>query len=156
MLKIIIVTIGFLVVTGQVSTAQTPEEQPPVTTESNERVLEALLRNAEHGDVGAQFSLGWRHASGRGAPQDYAKAAHWYRKAAEQGNSAAQFDLGRVYYRGRGFTQDDVLAHMWFDLSASAGDNRARSRRDIVARRMTQGKIVRAQRLAREWTADRQ
>ena len=133
-----------------------PEEQPPVTTESNERVLEALLRNAEHGDVGASS----RSAGGMPAVEvrrkDYAKAAHWYRKAAEQGNSAAQFDLGRVYYRGRGFTQDDVLAHMWFDLSASAGDNRARSRRDIVARRMTQGKIVRAQRLAREWTADRQ
>jgi len=48
---------------------------------------------AEKGDAGAQFILGFMYDEGKGVPQDYVEAAKWYRKAAEQGNKAAQHNL---------------------------------------------------------------
>jgi TPR repeat protein len=39
---------------------------------------------AEQGDDYAQFNVGQLYVSGKGAPQDYATAASWYRKAADR------------------------------------------------------------------------
>jgi TPR repeat protein len=44
-----------------------------------------LLRGANAGDSEAQAFLGMVYYFGRGAPQDYAEAIKWYRKAANQG-----------------------------------------------------------------------
>jgi TPR repeat protein len=40
--------------------------------------------------------------TGAGAPQDFAEAATWYRKAADKGHAGAQFYLGLLYASGRG------------------------------------------------------
>ena len=47
--------------------------------------LDALRQAAEQGDAEAQYSLGYRYATGVGVSQDYAEAARWLRLAAEQG-----------------------------------------------------------------------
>jgi len=46
--------------------------------------------------------LGNMYARGWGVEQVYAKASHWWRKAAEQGNAYAQFNLGDMYFLGSG------------------------------------------------------
>jgi TPR repeat protein len=38
--------------------------------------------------------------TGQGVPQDYAKAATWYRKAADHGMAKAQFNLAVLYADG--------------------------------------------------------
>jgi len=55
---------------------------------------------AENGDVHAQAALGEMYQVGRGVPQDNAKAARWYRKAAKQGEAIAQTKLAIMYYNG--------------------------------------------------------
>ena len=57
--------------------------------------------------VCAQFALGDMYDNGWGVPQDHAKAANWYRKAAEQGDAKAQHNLGWMYYKGEGVVKDE-------------------------------------------------
>jgi len=57
--------------------------------------------------------------------------------------------------RGQGVPQDLVSAYMWFNLAAMAGNQQAANNRDVAAQHMTQAQIVEAQKLAREWTANK-
>ena len=45
---------------------------------------------ADSGNADAQYRLGEMYNSGKGLPENPAKAAAWYRKAALQGHPAAQ------------------------------------------------------------------
>lgn len=81
-----------------------------------------LLRPlAEQGDAGAQTDLGWMYANGYGAPQDYAQALAWRRKAADQGNAIAEFSLGLMYSEGLGAPRDFARAAMWTRKAAEQG-----------------------------------
>jgi len=106
---------------------------------------------AERGNAEVQFNLGGMYYYGQGIPQDYKKAAKWYRLAAEQGDAAAQSSMGFMYEWGDGVPQDYAQAHMWFNLAGASGDAYDINKRDSVARKMTPGQIAEAQRLAREW-----
>ena len=108
-----------------------------------------LRRQAEQGDVEAQFQLGFRYATGRGIPQDDAEAVRWYRLAAEQGDAYAQYNLGVSYSTGVGVLKDSVLAHMWFTIADANGDDTARASRDNLERDMTRAEISRATEQAR-------
>jgi TPR repeat protein len=82
---------------------------------------------AEQGNVAAQLSLGFMHAFGNGAIQDYTEAASWFRLAAEQGDAGAQSFLGTLYANGNGVIQDYTEAASWFRLAAEQGDARAQT-----------------------------
>lgn len=85
----------------------------------------ALKSMAEQGNPVAQFNLGALYHLGRGVPQDYVQAVHWYRKAAEQGSVRAQFNLGEMYYRGKGIPKNLAQAARWLRSAAEQGDARA-------------------------------
>ena len=55
-----------------------------------------IRRQAEQGDAEAQYSLGYRYATGIGVPQDHAEAARWLRLAADEGHIQAEDFLGRM------------------------------------------------------------
>jgi hypothetical protein len=59
---------------------------------------------------------------GTGVPTDYAKALHWFYKAAAQGNADAENQLGWMYQFGQGVQQDDDKALAWYRLSADQGN----------------------------------
>ena len=111
---------------------------------------------AAQGNARAQNYLGLLYRKGEGVPQDYSEAVEWYRRAAEQGNAKAQNNLGNTYRKGEGVAQDYVLAHMWFNLAAAQGDRKARSNRYGVAKLMTPIEIAEAQRLALEFTPEKE
>ncbi|MGD8378624.1 MAG: tetratricopeptide repeat protein [Gammaproteobacteria bacterium] len=52
---------------------------------------------------------------------NYASAAHWYRRAADRGHAVAQYNLGVMYYEGKGLPRDYGKAAEWFRKSAQAG-----------------------------------
>src|SRR5262249_26240631 len=54
------------------------------------------------GDPKAMALLGELYANGNGVPQDYKKAAEWYRLAAERGDAAGTFALALLHLAGRG------------------------------------------------------
>ena len=51
-------------------------------------LITEIRRQAEQGDVDAQFNLGFMYVEGQGVLQDDAEAARWLRLAAEQGHAA--------------------------------------------------------------------
>ena len=56
-----------------------------------------LREAAAMGNAEAQFVIATRYLNGEdGAPQDFAKAAYWYGKAAAAGNAPAQYRLGTL------------------------------------------------------------
>ncbi len=80
---------------------------------------EDIRQRAEEGHADAQLQLGGMYVTGKGVPQDYAKAAEWYQKAADQTNAWAQIRLGRLYGRGLGVPKDLQKA---VELTRQAGD----------------------------------
>jgi TPR repeat protein len=60
--------------------------------------------------------LGGAYYNGWGVPQDDAKAATWFRKAAEQGHAEAQFGLGAIYAH-----TDYTQAASWYRKAAEQG-----------------------------------
>ncbi len=79
-------------------------------------------------DAEGQLALGCAYDKGKGVPQDSAKAAVWFRKAAEQGNAEARQQLGRLYDKGRGVPQDKAQAAVWYRKAAEQGNAEARFR----------------------------
>lgn len=87
--------------------------------------LKELTPLAKKGDAKAQAILGQMYSSGSGVPQNHAKAAFWYRKAAEQGHVKAQTSLGVMYEMGTGVPQDEKEAASWFRKAAEQGHGEA-------------------------------
>ena len=106
---------------------------------------------ADQGYAAAQSNLGIKYEAGDGVPEDVAEAVRWFRLAADQGYAQAQFNLGVKYALGDGVPEDFVLAYMWWNLSTAQGNETAQKNVEIVAKMMTRGQIVEAQKLSREW-----
>ena len=79
------------------------------------------LRDAESGDVLAQYNLGWIYANGEGVVQNYEKAFEWYSKAANQGFAMAQYNRGLLDQNGQGVEKDDKKAFELYSLVANQG-----------------------------------
>ncbi|KTD26051.1 Sel1 repeat protein [Legionella israelensis] len=100
-----------------------------------------------------QFELGYMYQTGKGVSQNYALALDWYKKASKYGNNAyAQYNLGVMYTKGQGVLQNYTLAHAFYNLASANGIEDAATVRDMLAKKMTNEQIERAQTLAKEWT----
>ena len=84
-------------------------------------------------------------------PQDLAKAAEHYRRAAQQGVVMAQYHLGFMYGQGEGVEQDYVQAYVWLSLAAAQGYETGQEYRDIVVGRLSEVQIEEARRLTGEY-----
>ena len=91
-------------------------------------VLETTEALARRGDAEAQFHLGLKFASAKGAAQDYAQAERWYLKAADQKHPLAHFNLGMMYASGQGMPSDRAKSLVWIQKTADLGDAGAQYR----------------------------
>jgi TPR repeat protein len=118
-----------------------------------------LIVLAERGNARAQAQLGFMYEYGRGVPQDFVIAAHWYRCAAEQGEPSAQYQLGLMYDKGHGVPRSVVIAYTWLNLAAARARPPARDYylriRDALASKLNNAQRDEAQRLASSWAPRR-
>lgn len=68
-----------------------------------------------------------RYYYGRGVPQDYGKAAQYFRIAAEKGDPVAQGALGQLYSDGQGVEKDVFQGFKWYLKAAENGNIDAQS-----------------------------
>ena len=119
--------------------------------------VRALQAAAEAGQPEAMYQLATNYESGRDFPKDDTQAAAWYRKAGDLGHSPSMLSLGVLYWEGRGVQKDFVEAYKWLDLSSKHGfkDDRLRAatERDALARAMSSGMILEANRREAAWHA---
>jgi TPR repeat protein len=83
--------------------------------------LAAYEKAASQGSTMAMLGLFELYNSGKGVPQDNAKALSWLRKAADAGNAAAMNNLAAMYGLGAGVAKDAISAKWWYEKAASAG-----------------------------------
>ena len=77
---------------------------------------------AEAGDAGAQFLLGYALENGVEVEARPDEARAWYQAAAEQGHVRAQIRLALMLAEGRGGARDVAGARSWLDKAATAGN----------------------------------
>jgi TPR repeat protein len=108
---------------------------------------------ASSGHVKAMHNLAVLAASQNGKSANYVTAARWFKEAAGYGLVDSQFNLGVLYDRGLGVERDPVAAYRWFSLAAREQDEKARQKRDEVARLLTVSQRQEADRLVAQWTS---
>ena len=126
---------------GGARQAVEPENQERQSVQANRRLspsMQALVTQAETGDMESQFSVAQAYDKGRGIPQSKVEAARWYRKAAEQGDSFSQFYLGNMYWEGIGVTKNEKEAVRWWEMAAAQGYAPAQNRLGKVLETGTQ------------------
>ena len=106
-----------------------------------------------------QFGLGSMYYNGEKVKKNYKKALYWYDRSAKQGLDLAQFALGNMYYLGQGVARNYVQAYKWFSLYKSQMTSEAKKVDqlfNILESQMTKGQIAEAQKLARQFQAQKE
>jgi TPR repeat protein len=84
-----------------------------------------LIKQAEDGDVKAQFELACDYHDGSGVVPSDAMAFSWVHKAALQGLPSAENYLGILYDMGIGVENDHQQALVWWEAAAQQGERKA-------------------------------
>lgn len=90
-----------------------------------ERTLAWYQRQAELGNVDAQFELARRYHGGDGTGIDPQQAMGWFITAAEQGHGGAQYYLAMFHYYGIGVEASQGLAREWLQRAVASGHEEA-------------------------------
>lgn len=105
----ILLAVEWLLGAGLCALAQSVSDNPETAV---------LIQQAQSGDAGAQYLLGFLYAEGRQVPQDWTQAAYWYRAAALAGDADAQIALAVLYEEGRGVPHNPEKALFWYRQAA--------------------------------------
>jgi uncharacterized protein len=111
---------------------------------------------AEAGDPEAQFNLGLLYYDGLGIPQSYSDAVLWFKRSADQGYEKAELNLGAMYGVGKGVHKNLIESYKWLSICAATGDAKCAAERDLVAKKLNSKKLAEAQRMAKEWKAQKE
>jgi TPR repeat protein len=103
----------------------TAEAQAALQKGDYAKALKLAQPLAEDGNPRAEAIVGAVYYRGRGAAQNDAEAATWFKRAAEHGDAVARFQLGVMYGEGRGVPQDFAEAARWYERAADQGDAQA-------------------------------
>jgi len=87
-----------------------------------EQLVSAVARQAERGNVEAQFLMGRAIDEGLGVTEDPATAVGWFERAAAAGHTLAEHNLGNACAGGRGVAADPAAAVRWWTKAAVKGD----------------------------------
>lgn len=82
-----------------------------------------FLDNAEHGNIVAEFYLGYLYYKGLIGDKDYGLAILWFGKAAMNGNQSAQYAVSKMLQSGDGeIKEDKEKAREWYIKALNQGD----------------------------------
>lgn len=113
--------------------------QNGASAQKNGRYTEALQfyqqAIVESKDARAYNALGTMYEMGNGVPQDYAKAADYYRQAAVMNNAKAYGNLAALEERGLGVPRNRSLALELYFRGMTAGDGKSINNLGVMALR---------------------
>ncbi|MGE8446936.1 MAG: tetratricopeptide repeat protein [Comamonas sp.] len=115
--------------------------------------LQALRRQAQEGEVSAQFELGMYYYHNAGLPQAGAQARQWLGQAAAQGDARAMAALGYMLGTGTGGVRDVPAGRQWLQRAADARLAKATYLMSLVERRVTGPRPMQQSRLLLEQAA---
>ena len=99
----------------------------------DDTALIQVIKQAQDGDVLAQFELAERHYEGDGLPRNYDEAYNWYLKAANQNHAEAQHKIGYFYKHGLGsIAKDETRAFQWYQRAARLGHTASQTQLSVM------------------------
>lgn len=123
-------------------------------TKDKKTAVSYFEKASEQNHIAAQNFLGLAHLKGEGVQVSSKKANEQFQRTADAGNPLGMFQLAEYFADADNEGHKDLeKSHMYFNLAASNGHPGAAARRDEVQAQMTPEALVRAQKMAREWTA---
>ncbi len=131
---------------AQFALAEALLQDPARTTENSVKAVRWLEKSAESGNSGAMIVLARLSRTGVGTLQDFCNTVKWTQMAAARGDPEGMLELGRLYRDGLGVSKDLVRAYVWFNRSAAAHNLDAVRERENIARTLTPGDLIVAQR----------
>lgn len=105
--------------------AEISSKKLEIENEASRDKLLGLLKEAQLGNAGAQFTLGMHFISGEFFEQDYDTAFVLLSQAAGQELPQALTSLGMLYFYGHGCEKDESIAITLWSEAASRGDVQA-------------------------------
>jgi len=109
-----------------------------------------LLKSAENGNAGAQFTVARSYELGKRVKSDKAKAIQWYTKAADQGHTDAAYRLGLLYYKGLGGFKIDLKKAFNY-LSQAAKANHKNSQANLAKMYANGDGVARNEQMSDYW-----
>jgi len=109
-----------------------------------------LLKSAENGNAGAQFTVARSYELGKRVRSDKAKAIQWYTKAADQGHTDAAYRLGLLYYKGLGGFKIDLKKAFQY-LSQAAKANHKNSQANLAKMYANGDGVARNEQMSDYW-----
>jgi len=89
---------------------------------NDKTAIKTLIKQANSGDVDAEFLLACAYKNGKLGKVDLEKSFYWYKKAALNGDADAMLMVGWFYYKGSyRLKVNTKKAKYWFDKAASLG-----------------------------------
>ena len=111
---------------------------------------ELLRKQADKGNVRAQFMMGYIYYHAKGVAEDSVQGIDWWQKAAKNGHTEAQWELGNAYVTGQGVIRDEPRGYAWYSIAADNGLVFAKRDKNKIAERMYPGDIIRAEGIAKQ------
>ena len=87
---------------------------------------------------------------GQGVKKDFNEAVKWYRKYAEQATASDIYANAMGFEKGEYGLIDNVVAYMWYNVAAIKGETKAKTARDLLAKKMTRAQITKALEFSKE------
>ena len=109
-----------------------------------------LLKSAENGNAGAQFTVARSYELGKRVKSDKAKAIKWYTMAADQGHTDAAYRLGLLYYKGLGGFKVDLKKAFQY-LSRAAKANHKNSQANLAKMYANGDGVARNEQMSDYW-----
>ena len=151
MKKIFLLVLCVLPLLGCIQKAvELMRETPPAL----ERV--PLLKDAEAGNMEAQYNLGKNYCCGTGTLEDNGQALYWWCQAGRQGQPDALFEIGNLFLNTHGIvgTQipvDPARAYAFYQLAENCYHKDAAAERRALEKTLTVQQRRDADELIRNW-----
>jgi len=90
--------------------------------QNDKGAIKTLVKQANTGDVDAEFLLACAYKNGKLGKVDLEKSFYWYKQAAMKGDADAMLMLGWLYYKGsKQLAINTKKAKYWFNKAALLG-----------------------------------
>lgn len=87
--------------------------------------IQTWTRQANAGNVTAQYALGYSYMKGDGVDKNRAESFKWFRMAAENGHPLSMYLVGGAYFSGDGLEKNNSESEKWMLKAANLGQKDA-------------------------------
>ena len=115
-----------------------------------------MIKQAEDGDIEAQYDLGKNYCCGSGTFLDNGQALYWWCQAGRQGQKDALYEIGTLFENTRGLVGSEVpvdpaRAYAFYYIAEQLHHKEAATARKNIEHKLTSDERRRGEEIIRHW-----